>query len=887
MSLSPGSSLGTYQVVALIGAGGMGEVYRARDTRLGREVAIKALPPVFARDPDRLARFEREARVLASLNHPNVAAIYGLEEIEGVRYLILELVEGETLGQRLERGPLPPRETLEIGLQIATALEVAHEGGVIHRDLKPANVKITPAGDVKVLDFGLAKGTPAGDSSSSPALSQSPTITLAMTGEGMILGTAAYMSPEQARGKPVDRRTDIWSFGCVLYECLAGDQLFEGETVSDLIARILEREPDWSRLPEGTPARLRTLLQRCLDKDAKRRLRDIGDARIEIEGILAEYTSSFRPQAEAKLRAPQAVVAWLGWALAAVFAVAAGLLFLRGGGAPAPERAVRFAIQSPPGITLPGQSQDLAVSPDGSRLAFVAFDTAGTAAIWLRPFDTMEPAVLAGTENAALPFWSPDGRSIGFFADGKLKRIPADGGRAEVLADANNGRGGTWNASGTIVFGPAGGGPLYKVSERGGEATPVTVLDTTRKESGHRFPCFLPDGKRFLYAALPPKQAKHAIFVGSVDGGPGRLLLEAESAPVYAAPGYLLFRRGEMVAAQRFDAGTLELRGEPESLGEAPAPSNTVSCPTFTVSSSGALAYVSGGQPNTQLVWLNRAGERVGTVAAPAGRDLGIVLSPSGTSLATIRISNSLEADIWILEMERGTLRRFTFGGGDYSNPVWSPDGRYLAYESNRSGRWDIYRKPLAGSGEEELLYRSEEQFKHPTFWSQDGRLLLFEVLDENTGWDIWTLDLETKTATPFLATPFNEQQGGLSPDGRWIVHVSDESGRTELYVQSFPELDRKFQITNGGGLGGGWRKDGREMLFGGGDFTSVQSADVTLEPEFHAGLPRTLFQIPQGITGLSPAPDFSRFLLSVPENRTQSNSLRVVLNWEALLPKP
>ena len=885
MSLSPGSSLGNYEVVGLLGAGGMGEVYRARDPRLGREVAIKSLPPAFARDPERLARFEREARALASLNHPNIASIYGLEEIEGARYLILELVEGDGLDQRIDAGPIAPRETLEIAMQIATALEAAHEGGVIHRDLKPANVKLTQSGEVKVLDFGLAKGNPAADSSSSLNLSQTPTITLAATGEGTILGTAAYMSPEQARGKSVDRRTDIWSFGCVVYECLTGEKLFEGETTSDLIARILEREPDWSRLPEGTPARLRTLLQRCLEKDAKRRLRDIGDARIEIEGILAEYSSSFRPQAEAKLRASRSLVPMLGWAAALVFAVVAVFLYLRGGGAPAPEGAVRFAVQSPPGITLPGQSLDLALSPDGSRLAFVAFDSSGTGAIWLRNMESMEPTVLAGTENGSLPFWSPDGRSLGFFADGKLKRIPAEGGRAEVLADANNGRGGTWSKSGVIVFGPAGGGPLYKVSERGGEVTQVTVIDTLRKESAHRFPCFLPDGKRFTYAALPPKQSKHEIFVGSVDGGPGQLLMEAESAPIYAPPGFLIFRRGVSLAAQRFQAGSLQLQGEAFALNDAPAPNNTVSGPGFTVSASGALAYISGGQPNTQLVWVNRAGERTGTVSAPPGRDLGIVLSPDGSRLATIRVSSSLEADIWILEMERGTLRRFTFGGGDYSNPVWSPDGRELVYESNKSGRWDIYRKSLAGSGEEELLHKSDEQFKHPTFWSRDGRTLLFEVLDETTGWDIWTLDLESKTARPFLATPFNEQQASLSSDGAWMVHMSDESGRPEIYVQSFPALDRKYQITNGGGFGGGWNKANTEMLMAGGDGISLQVVATTFTPDFHASLPRTLFQIPQGLTGLGVTPDFSRFLMSIPEDGGASTSLRVVLNWQELLP--
>ncbi len=885
MSLTPGTTLGSYEVVGLVGAGGMGEVWRARDKRLGREVAIKALPPVFARDPERLARFEREARILASLSHPNVAGIHGLEDIDGTRYLILEFVDGETLAGRIARGPISIREALEIGLQIATALEVAHESGIIHRDLKPANVKLTPAGTVKVLDFGLAKGTAAaGESSSGMALSQSPTITLAMTGEGLILGTAAYMSPEQARGKAVDRRTDIWAFGCVLYECLTGRQLFEGETVSDLIARILEREPDWNTLPEGTPARLRDLLKRCLDKDAKHRLRDIGDARLEIEGILADFTSSFRPAKVAPRRMARLLPA-LTWAGVAGLAVTAGFLLARGGSGSRPaERVVRFSFRQPPATTGFADPNDLAVSPDGRLLAFVAVDSTGTGALWLRSLDSMAPRVVAGTENATLPFWSPDGRHVAFFADGKLKRIPLDGGRAEVLCDANNGRGGSWGRRGDIVFAPAGEGPVFRVSERGGEVTQVTALDTARHESAHRFPRFLPDGEHFLYASVPPKQGKHDIFLASVKGGAPKLLLTAESAPVYADPGYLLFLRGETIAAQRFDADRHKLSGEPIPLPDAPAPSFTVSSPAFAVSPSGVLAYLSGGRPNTQLVWLDRAGNRIGRVPTAPGRDEFHAISPDGSRLASVRSPNASETDIWILEMARGTLSRFTYGGAFFSNPIWSPDGRRLIYESNRSGRWDLYMRAIAGSGEEEPIYQSQSFFKHPADWSSDGRHVVFEQLDEKTGWDVWRLDMETREAKPFLRSPFNERFGSFSGDGRWLTYFSDESGRGEIYVQSFPDASEKHQISTNGGIFPLFRQDGTEIVFLGGDFVSVQSVAVETAPMFRPAVPRTLFRLPTGVAAFDVTPDFQRFLLSIPEDENQTGELHVVLGWPAEL---
>ena len=505
MSLAPGTRLGPYEVVSPLGVGGMGEVYRARDPRLGRDVAIKALPADVSHDAERLARFEREARLLASLSHPNIAGIHGLEDVEGQRYLVLEYVDGETLARSLGRGPLPLDEALGVCREIAAGVEAAHEGGIVHRDLKPGNVMLTPAGGVKVLDFGLAKGGAAAKEGSDPALSTSPTMTHAATQAGVVLGTAAYMSPEQARGRAVDRRTDIWSFGCVLYECLAGRPVFEGETVSDLVARILEREPDWAVLPVGVPARVRELLRRCLVKDPKQRLRDIGDARIELEQVMARSSSgAIAVQAEDIAGGPAARrIPWWAAAIGVItLTVLAVLLVGRVTERAGPRIARRFEVSPPPGMNLVTDPVECAISPDGRLLAFAPADSSGMPRLWVRPIDSFAPRELPGTAGATQPFWSPDGRFIGFFAEGKLKKVPAAGGDVEILCDVRASRGGTWNRDGVILFAPTSNGPIFRVSANGGDPTPVTQLDSALKETAHRFPRFLPDGRHFTFSAL-------------------------------------------------------------------------------------------------------------------------------------------------------------------------------------------------------------------------------------------------------------------------------------------------------------------------------------------------------------------------------------------------
>jgi Tol biopolymer transport system component len=888
VTLAAGARLGSYEVTGPLGAGGMGEVYRARDTRLGRDVAIKALPAAFEQEPERLARFEREAKLLASLSHPNVGAIYGLEEANGHRYLVLEFVEGETLARRLTRGPLPLEEALEVCRQIAAAVEAAHESGIVHRDLKPGNVMITPSGGVKVLDFGLAKSGAASGSSSDPSLSASPTMTYSATGAGVILGTAAYMSPEQARGKAVDKRTDIWSFGCVLYECLTGRQVFEGETVSDLIARILERDPDLGALPAPTPNRVRELLRRCLEKDGRRRLRDIGDAKIEIEDVLA-VRSSGSARAAAAAGRPGSVLGLAAFGAAvALVSVAATLLVPAAFRRAPPARPTRFPVLAPEAATLAADGAECSISPDGRTLAFVAVDSGGTALVWARPLESLTARPLPGTENGDLPFWSPDSRFVGFFADGKLKKVPVQGGAPEVLCDANNGRGGTWNASGVIVFCPAGEGPLYQVSASGGDPRPVTSLDSTRHETGHRFPCFLPDGRHFLFSVLPGRQGKLDIDVGSLDSPKRAHVLAATSGAVYAPPGDLIFERNLALAAQRFDARRLRLVGDPLSLGDVPAASNYTGARLASASATGTLAFLSGQILNTTPVWVDRSGRTQGTVHVPAGRYTGASLSPDGRRALLVRENGPTESDLWMVELDRGVMTRFTYGPSQNTAAVWSPDASRIAFESDRDGPFDFFVKPASGATAEEPLLQSSAFFKHLGDWSRDGKIIVYQQLDARTGWDLWILPLEgDRTPRPYLRTPFNERFGSLSPDGKWMAYSSDESGRSEVYVQSFPAPGNKVQISTGGGFAGAWRSDGREILFAGPDGQTTMSADVTTAPEFRASAPRAINKLPSNLAGLAITPDFQRLLLLLPSGDAVPASVTIVLDWNAALRRP
>ncbi len=887
--------IGSYPIEREVGRGGMGVVYLGRDTRLDRPVAIKVLPDAFARDPERLARFEREARLLAALTHPNIAGIYGLEEADGRRFLALEYVEGETLAESLRRGPLSVEDTLDVGRQIASALEAAHEAGIVHRDLKPGNVKLTPAGEVKVLDFGLAKSAAAG-ADSSPDLSQSPTVAFSATGAGVILGTAAYMSPEQARGKPVDRRTDIWSFGCVLYECLTGRQAFAGETVSDTIALILQGSADWSKLPAETPEKLRMLLTRCFERDARGRLRDIGDARIEIEDLMGSRVSSHSRVAAASAAtvaggttAAAATVTpfrprWQTIAAAALLLVggaAAGALAWNAAGPPRSESApLRFTIHPPTRVDLANDPNELSISPDGQTLAFVANDSTGQATLWVRPLGDFEARELPGTKNATLPFWSPDGKQIGFFADGKLKRTRAAGGQPEPICDASSGRGASWNRNDVIVFSPSPTSPLYQVRARGGSPEAVTAVDSTQAETAHRWPCFLPDGEHFTYAALPVKNGQFACYVGSLRSKQRTPLITAIGAPVYAAPGYLIFSRNDALLAQRFDLGRRQVTGDPFSIGEPPARSAYSGAPGASVSANGVLAWQSAGKQNTRLVWLDRGGRETGVVDLPADRWGLFNLSPDGRYACINKEEGSGTLDLWIVDLARGVANRLTMGTGTNYVGAWSPDGKQVLYGSNRGGPRDIYRRAADGTGADEVFYQSGLPFKDASSWSPDGKWVVMNELGGENGWNLFVMPAAGGARAPFLVTPFNEQNATISPDGRWVVYVSDETGSTQAFVQSFPTPGMKQQVSKTGAVFGVWAGSGREIFLLRPDF-SVISVPVIPGSELRFGPPREMYRLPLNSGGWWPAPDGQRFLAAIPAERTVPG-ISVAVNWRA-----
>jgi len=872
------SRIGPYPVERELGRGGMGVVYLGRDSRLDRPVAIKLLPEAFAQDPERLARFEREARLLASLTHPNIAGIYGLEEHDRHRCLVLEFVEGETLAARLARGPLPPDEAVEVCRQVAAAVEAAHESGVIHRDLKPGNVMLTRAGEVKVLDFGLARGG-ASASASSGDLSASPTMAHASTEAGVILGTAAYMSPEQARGRQVDRRTDIWSFGCVLYECLTGRQAFAGETVSDMIALILQGEPDWKSLPGDLPPQVRGLLERCLTKDPKKRLRDIGEARLLLEGGVPT-TGATAPQAAAG-PAPRRA-AWLPWTIAAALAIAlaaaVGLPAMRG---PAREPVLRVSLAVPP--TPPPYTRDpvfVALSPDGTQLAASIVDSVGSSALWLRPLDAVEGRILAGTEDGITPFWSPDGRYLAFSTQDKLKKLDLRGGSPEVLCPLTSyGRGGSWSPLGVILFSGGAEGPIYKVSQDGGTPEAVTTLDSA--ETGHRFPRFLPDGKHFLFAAMPPRELQFTIYVGSIESPKREKLMTADGTPVYVEPGYLLYGRNGRLVAHRFDPARRRLIGEPVALVDEPERTEFLGAPSVVAGLRGGFGYYRHVPLQTEIAWVDAGGSVTGRVPAPPGTYEAVHVSPDGRRAVVIRSTSAAASDLWMLDLARGTMNRFTFGPGRVDRPVWSPDGSRIAYSSDRGGRWDICEKSAAGGGPETPLVSSGALLKYPCAYTADGRALVFEQIGERTGWDVWQAPLEgDRQPRPLLATPYDEQGAALSPDGRWLAFASNESGRSEIYVQDYPSGSEKHLVSVAGGGVPQWRSDGRALLFL--TVNGVALVDVETKPAFHAGTPRVRPIRPDVVQG-DVMPDFSRFLGVVRVGGVAENSdLTLVLNWRS-----
>jgi len=877
MAVTLGSKLGSYTVTAPLGAGGMGEVYQASDSRLGRDVAIKVLPDAFTKDPERLARFEREARLLASLNHPNIGAIHGLEEHDGIRFLVLELVPGQTVAERISGGPLDVDEGLQIARQIAEALEAAHDKGIIHRDLKPANVKVTGEDKVKVLDFGLAKALAPEESS--PAVSKSPTLTAGTIQSGVILGTAAYMSPEQARGKPLDRRTDIWSFGCVLYEILTGKRAFTGETVSDTAAAILHFDPDWKALPEGTPAAIHTLLRRCLQKDRNQRLRDIGDARIEIEEALKSPGLPYSPSATPSKTRKHERVAWA--ALCAIFLLAAvAFAFLYWRRTPVEERVISLQVAPPEKITYSGSAS---ISPDGRLLLFRA-TSEGKTSLWVRPLDSYSARPLLGTENASFPFWSPDSRSIGFFAASRLLKVDVSGGPPQLLCEAGI-FGGAWNREGVIIF-VTTTGELSRVAASGGEPAPVTTLDKARQELWHRWPVFLPDSRHFLYVSASGRGRD--LYVGSLDSKQTTRLISLDSSALYAPPGYLLFMREGSLLAQGFDAEKLQITGDPVPVAEqveyVPAGYGT-----FSVSHNGILLYRSGGtRLRNRLVWLDRGGKELSTVSVP-GNYLDVSLSPDEKRAAIGRNDDLGGEDVWIIDLPRQIPSRFTFQQGRDFCAIWHPDGSRIAFSSSRAGSFDLFQKISSGAGKDEVLLRSDLA-KYTQDWSKDGRFILYSVVDPRTKLDLWALPLEDRKPFPFLQSEFNEGQGQFSPDGRWVAYTSDETGKLEIYVQPFPAADAKWPISSEGGVQPRWRRDGKELFYLTPD-GKMMAVEVKSGPVFQTGVPKPLFDSQVFAGGASTASfryavgaNGQRFLVNTANERAGGGVLAVVVNWAAKL---
>ncbi len=890
MAILPGTRLGPYEILSAIGAGGMGEVYRARDTKLGRDVAIKALPEAFARDPERLSRFQREAKTLASLNHPHIAAIYGLQENAGSSYLVMELVPGDTLADRIKRdGAIPVVEALIIAKQMAEALEAAHEKGIVHRDLKPANVKVTPDGKVKVLDFGLAKAF--SDDGSSQDIANSPTMSGAATMQGMILGTAAYMSPEQARGKQVDRRADIWAFGVVLYEMLTGKQLFAGETVTDTLAQVITKEPDWTRIP----ARMQRLLRWCLEKDPKKRLRDITDGMSLVEE---------GPGQETAHSGATSFSVW-PWIVAAVAClVAAGLAFvLLRQKTPTLPDVYRLTVRLPENVTFSPSAQ-LALSPDEHHVAFPAIDSNGRTSIWVQDMDGGEARPLPSTDpvNDTPPaFWSPDSRYIVFASELKIRKADILGGAVQDICDRPAlPIGGSWNRNGVIIFGSATTG-MWRVPAEGGTAAPLTVLDASRHDIEHELPSFLPDGRHFIYFINSTVPEESGIYVGSLDDSPdhqskNRVLATrfgAEYVPTSApGTGHLLFLRDSALMAQGFNATKIELIGEAapiaEQVGSAFETGHFAIGPTV-------LVY-RGQTPSSgyQFTWYDAQGKVTGKAGDPGGVT-NPRLSPDGSRVAYSKFTtNIFNTDVWLLDLKRDSSMRFTFGPGSSGFPVWSPDGSEIVFASNRTN-FDLYRKPVDGSKAEQLLLRTDEDLR-PLSGSRDGRFLLYAASRNYRAEQMWILPMQGEPKPfPFSDIRFDESDGEFSPNGRYIAYESNETGQYEIYVREFTgsadsvDTGGKWMVSKDRGTFPIWRGDGKELAYVSRDRITIWALSVDTEHAFQPGPPQPVLKIPAdrgAFGGVAATPDFKRFLIPVAVPVKVSQSFLVVFNWSAGLKK-
>ncbi len=884
--MQPGTMLAHYRIEEKIGQGGMGAVYRASDTVLDRDVAVKILPPEFAVDGERLARFQREAKVLASLHHPNIASIFGFEHTADCTYLVMELVEGEDLAEILKRGPLAVDEAVDVARQIAEGLEEAHEKGIIHRDLKPANVKRSPDGRVKVLDFGLARAY-AGQTAGEGHVSSAPTMTAAMTLAGTVMGTAAYMSPEQARGKEMDRRTDIWAFGVILFEMLTGKQLFAGETASDSMAGILKTEPEWSKLPAGLPPQVEQVLRRCLSKDPRQRLRDIGEARVRLEDPYSE-SGMFSGAVSAVSDSARSPLRLLPWALAAL-GLATATWFVLGRGPAAVERPVtHLAMPAPPtaDFAVNGSYPGLpVVSPTGTHIVFSAKAVSdATVQLYVRALDSGRAVALDGTVDAQYPFWSPDGQWIAFFDRNEgLKKIPVGGGPTQTICAAGNGKGGSWNEAGEIIFAPEYNASLQVVAAVGGTPRTITEVEQDAGFDSHRHPQFMPDGHHFLYMARGAGGQDTELRLADLDGGAVRTIMKLDTGAQYAS-GHLLYLNQQTLMAQPFDPTNGSLSGTPVPVAEDVMIIAGAAKGAFAASNEGTLVYLRGkAEVDATLNWLDLKGNDLGTVGDRGAYDT-VVLSPDNRRAAvTVMDRVAGTGDIWILEIERNFRTRFTSNPADEAYPVWQPDGRALLFVSDRTGKHAVYRKELGGTGDEERLLELPEPI---ILWDcvDDGHTILYSIDGGESQLDLWAADLTGQSEPRLLRrSPESDGAAQVSPDGRWIVFWSEESGRGQVYLAPWPAMSPLTQVSTTSGTWSYWHADSRSLVYseGGGRLLKV---DLTPQDgEMRIGAPQTLFDhAPVSFDGpfLDWARDGERFLAVNSAATDPPAFCEVVIGW-------
>jgi eukaryotic-like serine/threonine-protein kinase len=882
MPLAPGTRLGPHEIVGPLGAGGMGEVYRARDTRLERTVAIKILPAQFSSDPVRKQRFEREAKTISSLNHPHICVLYDVGHQDGMDFLVMECVEGETLAKRLEKGPLPLDQVLKYGAQIADGLDKAHRSSVVHRDLKPGNIMLTATG-AKLLDFGLAKPAMAPVSAATLTAVQAAPV----TEEGTILGTFQYMSPEQVQGKEVDGRSDIFSLGAVLYEMLTGNRAFEGKSQLSVASAILEKEPEpISAVKPMTPPALDHAVKNCLAKLPDERWQSASDLASELKWISETGSQAGVAGRVSAGRSRREAAAWLLAAVLSVLLIGGGVAWWQASNRRPPPMYFHAAV--------PFAANDLALSLDGRTLAMVAYSAqANNNVLWMYEVGGHRTNWLDGTQGASYPFWSPDGRSIGFFSDGKLKKVDESGGQVQVLCDAPNGRGGTWNRDGVIVFTPDGTGVgLFRVSSSGASPVEITKLDTSRFETSHRWPVFLPDGKHFLYlgANFSGHLENNAIFLGSLDSQERRLLVSTSANAAYAEPGYLLYLQdNKTLVAQPFDRRRYVVSGEPHTLSDEVLYFPTVYKAVFSVSSGDILVSQSGrGVSISQMMWFDRGGKPAGAVGIP-GSYSNVRLSPDGRRIAEDQTGpDGRNNAIWIHEPARGATARLTFDPSAHQAPIWSPNGKQILFSANRSLGFGLFLKNTDGSGsEEDVADLGSATPVNPLDWSRDAKYVLVRK-----GNELWYLSWPDRVAKPLLQAKWTVRNAQFSPDGRWMAYASNETGGWEIYVSPFLNGNGKWQVSSAGGQEPRWRHDGKELFYLSAD-GKMMAVAVKTGASFEASSPVALFQThrrqpvsSQDVFSYDVSRDGQKFLILTKVDEANAAPLSVLLNWASEMEK-